>query len=195
MTLPFLACFSHNKHVSAYIVVFFDFVILFIFTMDFAGLDTTKKRQEVDSSEDEQFDGEDNQEDVNWPGIEDDGEEVPEDGQTNGPTSHLLDNINRLSKYKPKQHRNEIRKLKTKDKRERRKRAEVSVVFNLVKSFLKYFIFLPRHWVFQSKRRRRLSRCECPTTILSSLVMRKCSRTKHSMRCLNISANKPHRKC
>lgn len=51
-------------------------------------------------------------------------EEEHSDPVDTGKNKHLLDNINKLTKFKPKIHKNEVRKLKSKDKKERRQKAK-----------------------------------------------------------------------
>lgn len=68
---------------------------------------------------------------------DDDGEKFEAESACDGSTdadddhaSNLSSNLMKLSKYKPKLHRDEIRKMKSKEKRIRRKEARVS--FNLI---------------------------------------------------------------
>ena len=79
---------------------------------------------EFDPSENEDSEGEFVEENEDFDECENgDTKELDVDDET----SHLISNLTKLSKYKPKQHKEDIRKIKNKEKRLRREQAKVLI--------------------------------------------------------------------
>lgn len=124
-------------------------------------------------------------------------EETEDDGKGESKSnskSTLMSNISKLSKYKSNMHRKDVRKIKSKEKRDRRERAKVRGCGHFTSKKCCYTQFICRNWVCQSKLLEQLNRPDSPMKILWSQAIRKLRLTNPLMRCRHISKRKLYQK-